>query len=498
MGFFSRLFRKSAPRAPEPPAAPVFSDPDLLRDALFKASDDVPALRALCTANRTLILQHFDAWRNVQAYPGFNPQDPVHFQYVLHGLTAIAAAFRDGLNEPALWDRLAGPGDDNPFQRFEETFGKAKELARDLKFGDAIELLTGYLIDSKGLAGPGADNFRAYAHGLIGICLFQSNRANDALSHLQQALTLCTRLNDAEGVRVYLEQLYDAHRYLGQPARAAEYADRLATACGQTPDAGRWRAAAARVRQGEPPLRMVVEHADQRMELDEFQGLEADGAYRFLFERNRPTLRLSLVKTEEGKKAGASGKFDDALDHFRAAAKADPFDPDPHYQAGLTLMLLERYGEAVDQLERVAALAPGWFHAATDLWLAEELLAGRIEHPVFVAIWIAESGSDAAERLKFVESILVRRRDLPHLHLARAGALLELGRKAEAIRALEAGIALKGEPDVHSRLLAQRAGLASREKQRQLYGEILTMPEANPMARAMACVVLGASSLPQK
>jgi threonine synthase len=48
-----------------------------------------------------------------------------------------------------------------------------------------------------------------------------------ALGHYEQALRLCREQNDQEGIRVYLSNLYESQRYLGQNVIAAEYAKEL-------------------------------------------------------------------------------------------------------------------------------------------------------------------------------------------------------------------------------------------------------------------------------
>ncbi|MFI5382364.1 MAG: tetratricopeptide repeat protein, partial [Tepidisphaerales bacterium] len=372
--------------------AAAIADPVVLRDRLFAVAnaDDKATLLAWCTANRAAIVQHFPEWTNAKAYANFDPKDPRQIQYIMNGLGATAEMFRDLLGEPALWEGLAGPPDESPFTRFQEIFKKARTLAEGMQYEAAVDLLTAYLIDIKSLAGSGADEFRAYAHGLIGMSLYQANRAADALGHLQQALNLCTAMNDREGIDVYLSNLYNAHRYLGQPAEAGGYAEKLADLHRGTPKENAWRQRAARTREGEPLLRMIVRQGEQTVELDEITALK--GQASFIFQRNREPLQRCQALLNAGKKAGSQGKFEEALALFRDAARADPYDPDPHYQSGLALLHLQRYPQAVEEYETTARLAPGWFNVGSDLWIAQELLAGRLAHEDFLAQWILEDG----------------------------------------------------------------------------------------------------------
>jgi len=85
---------------------------------------------------------------------------------------------------------------------------------------------------------------------------------------------------------------------------------------------------------------------------------------------------------QRGTQLGQQAKFEEALDVFRQAAMADPYDPNPHYQAAVTMMHLERAAEAVEAYDTTERLAPGWFNSRAERWVAAEIAAGRLEHPV--------------------------------------------------------------------------------------------------------------------
>ena len=165
MNFLRRLFRKS-PR-------PV-SDPVALRGRLFDAvgRGDDAALLGLCRTHREMILRHFPGWTNVRAYEGVDPNDENQVQYIINGLGKTAQTFRDQFGDSSLWDRVVGPAETSPFARFEKALEQAKKHAGDMEYPQAIDLMTSFLIEIKDLRGPGADNFRAYGHGLIGISMF--------------------------------------------------------------------------------------------------------------------------------------------------------------------------------------------------------------------------------------------------------------------------------------------------------------------------------------
>src|SRR5262249_11669004 len=153
-------------------------------------------------------------------------------------------------------------------------------------------------------------------------CFFQSRQTHKAIGHWEQALELCTRHGDGEGVAAYLGNLYEAHRYLGQAGPAAACAERLAEALGQqgrSDEAGRHRRCAAVVRAGEPLNRVVAVVAGRRYELDEVPALK-DMRVQLVFERNRITLRAATTLTERGEGLGGAGRFEEALGAFRSAA----------------------------------------------------------------------------------------------------------------------------------------------------------------------------------
>jgi tetratricopeptide (TPR) repeat protein len=246
---------------------------------------------------------------------------------------------------------------------------------------------------------------------------------------------------------------------------------------------------ASLVRSGEPSLRMVAERDGVVMEISQLDAIV--GTVRFLFERNRPTLVPASMLCRKGNELASQGKYDDALGFYRDAGRSDPYDPDCHYQAGVTLMLLERYPQAIDEYEKVCSLAPGRFNIGNDLWVAQELLAGRLTHEAFLADWALEHAPfEPQEKLKLVDQAIARFPAFSNLYLHRALILRAMNRTDDAIRALEDGLATHPEPDVRSRLLAQRAALSPSAEHVQRFAEILKIPNANLMSSVMAEVMV--------
>src|SRR5262249_4905055 len=152
-----------------------------------------------------------------------------------------------------------------------------------------------------------------------------------------------------EGIVAYNGNLYEVYRYLGQVEPAAAYAERLASALeqqGRPAEASRYRRQAAIVRAGEPLNRVVAVVDGVRHEIDEVDPVQ-NKRIRFVFERNRTTLRPAEVLATKGGEVGAAGRHEEALAHFRDAAQADPFDPHCRYLEGFALLHLQRYVEGV-------------------------------------------------------------------------------------------------------------------------------------------------------
>ncbi len=487
MGFFDFLFGRR-----EPP----ITDAGRLRHALFEAAqaEDVRRLERLCRTNRDAIIEHFPGWQTVP--PELRDDPPVVEGYCA-GLLAVAQTFADRLGSPELLQRLLGSPQDNPLIRWQESLRQAQALMADLRYREARQLLTDLLIDVRALRGSGVDTYLPVTLGQLGDCYFQARQAEKAVGPWQQALDLCARHGDGDGVVAYLGNLYEAHRYLGQAAPAAAYAGRLAEALdrqGRADEARRYRKQAEIVRAGEPLNRVVAVVEGRRYELDEEFGPLTDLRVEFVFERNRVTLRPAAAATERGEQAGSAGRYDEARGAFRAAAAADPFDPHARYLEGFTLLHLGRHAEAVDAYEATEELAPGWFHCRADLWLAQQLALGKLGHETFLALQALEDGDlPAAQKAELAAQALGRTPDLAPLHLLHGRSLSRLGRSAQAQAAYRRGLACAAEPDTKTRLLVELGVLVEDPAERaRLLWEAWAL-NGNLVAAATATLALRAS-----
>jgi tetratricopeptide (TPR) repeat protein len=214
------------------------------------------------------------------------------------------------------------------------------------------------------------------------------------------------------------------------------------------------------------------------------------GHVRFIFARNRIALRPCTAAVEEGCARGETGDFEGALACFRRAAAADRFDPWPAYHGGNTLLYLRRYPEAVESFRAVEGLAPGWYHCRADLWLAERMAEGSIDHALFQRLRRLD-GSPSPEGALAEARAGLAQKDLPLLHLLAGQALGRLGRDAEAERAFRRGLALAGERDVKTRLLMALGACSTvpSGEQAQLLGEAVELA-GNLVSAATASLLL--------
>jgi hypothetical protein len=226
-------------------------------------------LERLARTNQTAILEHFRSWQHV---PDAVRADPSAIQGYVHCMVAIAQTFAEKLGRPELMAVLAGPPQSNPLAKWQATLRQTRELMDALRYPEARAILTDALIDSRGMSGTGVDTYLPITHGYVAEAHFQSGAADQAVPHLEQALALCERSGDAEGIAAYLGSLFETHRYLGQGERAAGYADRMTALLdtqGATRDAARWRTRARIVRASEPLNRVVAVVDGATFEMDE-------------------------------------------------------------------------------------------------------------------------------------------------------------------------------------------------------------------------------------
>ncbi|HUT88444.1 MAG TPA: tetratricopeptide repeat protein [Thermoguttaceae bacterium] len=470
---------------------PLDEPSDALRERFFQAvqSGSQARLVRLCRRYRSRANELFLAWRTV---PEEVCADREKADRYMAAMIAVAQCYAEQLGEPGPMQILVVPDDANPLVQWERKLNEAGQLVSELRYPEAIEVLTESLKTIESCQGTGAERYTAMFHGQIGACLFYSGRVPESQERLETALDVCRRIGDTEGVLAYLGNLVEVHRYLGQTDRAADYALQLAEfhdQAGDAEQAAHYRKWASQIRAGEPLNRVVVQTETDTQELDEFT-CQADGHYKFLFVRNRPTLALATSLTAKACELASAGSHADAMELFAEAMEVDPYDPDPPYQVGMCLLEMGCYEEARKHFLETERLAPGWFHCRTDAWLAGQLAEGAIAHEAFLLHrQLEDGGLEPGEIVSLCESVLPALEDFGPVWLAYGNALSLVDRKEEAERALRSGLACTDEPDLRSRLLSSLAVLLPEgPERRELFRQAMSI-NGNFIAAAMARVV---------
>jgi len=482
MGFFDFLF-KSKPK-PVPP--------DVLREQLFDlvARNDLAGLEQLCRQHADAIAQHFPGWRTV---PEPARGDARQFERYAQGLIAVAQLFAEKLGQPGLVALLQGEPGGNPLERWKTAMLAARDEMQRLDFDKAAQHLSRELAAVRGLSGDAARQMLVITLGTLGECHFQQGNGREAEAVTREALEACRAQGDQDGVRTYLRNLYEIHRYLGEGAKAAACAEELSrhlAAAGDAVQARRFEFLARLSREGEPLNRVVAEVKGQLYELDALPS-NLDGNVRFQFARNRPTLAKVTALTSRGMNLASLGQFAEAREAFERAAALDPHDPAPRYQLGVALMDQERPADAATHFQAVETLAPGWFQCRADLWMSQQIAEKKLPYEAYIMVRALESRAPPEQKVALIRQAVEQLPRLAPLYLELGKECTALGQAEDARAALDRGLACAEEPDIRTRLLVQRALLEPvRAPDRLRRLEEAVALDGNRVAAAMARVLL--------
>jgi tetratricopeptide (TPR) repeat protein len=436
----------------------VIDEPLALRDRLFEAiaREDARELAGLCRANRDRIRDSYPAWLTpADESLGSNPR---RIEWYGRNLLAIARCFAQELGDRSLVDRLMKPG--NALEDRDAKLRESVALVEAHEYEKALDLLKEAREGVRRFTGIPAKQRESFVVGYMGTCLYQGLRPEEALACYEEATELCTETEDHAGIRAYLANRIEALRYLGRHQDAVPLAERLAEALeahGDTVGAARYRARARVMAVGEPLLRLVFHLRDRIYEQDELP-TPLNGSFNVLFERNRMTLLRCGRRVEEGGKETGRNRLEEALRLFRSARELDPYAPEPDYHSASTCLLLGRYQEAIEALERVEQLAPGWFLARSELWLARQLAAGRFHSSVHGILLAFEDQSQNPKKVaEAAKELCDHFDDLPQAWLMLGEALHRLGRDEQAEAAFRKGLEHAEDSDVRTRLLLSLA-----------------------------------------
>ncbi len=428
----------------------------LLRSLVDAAAEgNQITLRSLCKEGEALVRENFVDWKVV---PDELRADPRKGRVYVETLIAVAQCFAEEMKDTSLLEvMMAGP-EDNPITQWQSTLAAVADLWEQHEYERAIERLEETIQAHEEVHGTAVDSFLPISLGRLGESYFHAGRAEEAVAPLTRALELATKEEDVEALLASLGSLYEVHRYLGQTQDAGRIAEHLAIALEKSEknaDAADARKKAEQVRAGEPLNRVVVLVDGEMMEVEDLTTPPTQ-SIQFIFQRNRMSMKAAEAEVERGRELGSEDKFEEALAAFDRAIELDPYDPEPHYDRGFTLMHMQRYADAIDAYAKVEELAPGWFNSRSDAWLAQRLADGSIEHPVFLALVALEDGPQPAEdKVQLASAMLDSGIDLPLLRLLLGINLTKLGHHDVAAAHYQKGLDSDPEPHVKTRLLTQ-------------------------------------------
>jgi tetratricopeptide (TPR) repeat protein len=439
---------------------PETLSPAQLRDKLIAAAGgSASKLRSVCNDYKEQVAANVDFMCKV---PDGMPTDTATIDRYIQHLGAVATCLANECGAPELWNRLRGTPDNNPLLEWERWFEELPARMERLEHESLISEAKELILRAQSLQGGPARQNEAFLYGRLGELLFHSGRVMEAAEPFESARKLCQEINDFEGQRVYLGNLLETHRYLGNRSEVLKTARKLielsqshAFSCENL------LKRLELLERGEPLCRVVCVRDGNELELAEISEL-GEGLYHFDFRRNRLQLQMAITLTQQGKELAAGGNLADALEKFQQATEVDPYDPDPVYQMGVCLLDLGGYSKAREAFEDVDRLAPGWYRCRTDRWLAAGLENGDISVEEFLLLRSLDDGGLPPNKaipiaLKAIEAYP----SFAPLYLILGD--LQRNNAAEAIELYRKGLDIVAEPDLESRLLCALAGVLPKD-----------------------------------
>jgi tetratricopeptide (TPR) repeat protein len=367
-------------------------------------------------------------------------------------------------------------------------------MQKQLQFAEALPMLEQCLELASGVSGAGVDKFLPLTLGFIGECYFQLNQMDKAKEYVERALQTTTLQGDHDASMAYLANLYEISRYSGKYDLSIKYAQDAADRSydrGELVTASNWRHHARAVEKGEPLYRIVLKIGDEYFELDEIPKVHGERV-EFIFVRNRIELVLCSQKCYEGRELTAQGDYDQAIKVFEEAKLFDPYSPQPYYMAGNIKLAGRRYAEAVEDLKKCEELCPGFESARADLWLAEQLAAGKMEHDSCkVAYETNNEEIPLLERVAFCYELADKYPNFGECYWRLGKMLIEKEEAEVAVEVFKRGIELSEEQDVLSRLYRDLAILTQDEQlKREYFSKSASFEKGNTLGQAMSLYML--------
>lgn len=492
MGFFNFLTKKAESKQGKPATAVAGGDD--LRKQLFEIIDrnHLTEFELFCVEYENDILRSFASWKKT---PEEIQTDKEAVRKYAYCLMVIASYFQKQRNRGELLTMLTGIDDSQYSRQWQEQLGQCQHMMqKELRFQEALPLLEQCLDLASGVSGAGVDKFLPLTLGFIGECNFQLNQMDKAHEFVERALQTTSMQGDYDASMAYLANLYEISRYSANYDAAIKYAKDAAERAydrGELVTASNWRHHARAVEKGEPLYRIVLKIGDEYFELDEIPKVHGERV-EFIFVRNRIELVLCSQKCFQGREVTSQGDYDQAVRLFDEAKLLDPWSQQPLYMAGNIKLAGRRYAEALEDLKKVEELCPGFETTRADLWLAEQLASGKMEHDACKAVYETNNEEiPLLERVAFCYELIEKYPHFGECYWRLGKMLIEKEEPEVAVEVFKKGIELGDEQDVLSRLYRDLAILTQEDgAKRELFQKSAALEKGNTLAQAMSLYML--------
>jgi tetratricopeptide (TPR) repeat protein len=381
--------------------------------------EDYDRLMRLINENSDRIRAEFRSWTSV---PERIRQDPTALARYAHALNGIAALF-DKSGDPSLKRWLEGNDRENPFKHWDELLRRAEMRTNSGHAADAVPLLRDALEQMSAAAVVGIDAFRARVLGRLGVALAKTGNTPEAIRVTREALDICQRLNDQDGVRAYTQNLNAIGTY--------EVTDAT--------DGGRFT--------------VVFMDAEGRTLAPE-ELAAAIGRVRWEIRDHKELHPEAKRLHEAGRAAGSTGDHDAAIALFAEAAALDSSWPYPVYDRAFAHLLKRDFDAALTDYRKVLELSPrGFFVASAAVDMLTREAAGEFPPGLYAAFAMLEH-MPAEQQRSIAQQLVEKFPAHAPAWQVHAGFLEDA---SERLAAIEHGLAARPDPDTRGSLLVGQA-----------------------------------------
>ena len=382
--------------------------------------EDYKRLIVIINEHSAAIRAQFPSWTTV---PADIQNDPARVQEYVNILVAIARVFEKN-GDRSLIDRLMKPDRSNPIIRWQQDLERARALTEAGGSVEAIPILRAIVEDMRSISGTAVDQLLPRALGSLGIAFVKTGQKMKAIEVTREALELCRKVGDDEGVRAYAANLRAIGTY---DIQQDDGPDHIATVV-FTDDRGRILAPedlanAVGTIKWEVVVRRAINPEAERLH-------------------------------HEGRAAGEREEYDAALSLLTEAANLDPTWPYPIYDRAFTHLLKGEMDEALRDYEKTLELSPrGFYVAAQAVDMLRREAAGELPAGLFAVLVTLEHGT-AEEKRSILEHIV---RASPSCAAAWDQYANFVDDPAAQLSVIERGLAVPCDPDTRGSLLVRKA-----------------------------------------